>query len=94
MRLFLYQQVLAQRLSWIDSIGRPQRMRWLPVVLAQSPYSTGMRFPEVLQMRVEEVDFECRTGIVSRCKGGMDSAVILPAKPGKKQRTAAASWRI
>jgi integrase len=32
--LFLYQQVLGQRLPWMEAIGRPQRRPRLPVVLA------------------------------------------------------------
>ena len=32
--LFLYQQVLGQRLPWMESIGRPQRRPRLPVVMS------------------------------------------------------------
>ena len=48
-------------------------------VLAQLLYGTGMRISEVLQLRVKDVDFECRTVIVRCGKGGKDRAVMLPA---------------
>ena len=51
-------------------------------VLAQLLYGTGMRISEALQLRVKDVDFECRTLIVrccKGCKGGKDRAVMLPA---------------
>ena len=48
-------------------------------VLAQLLYGTGMRISEALQLRVKDVDFECRTLIVRCGKGGKDRAVMLPA---------------
>ena len=48
-------------------------------VLAQLLYGTGMRISEALQLRVKELDFECRTVVVRCGKGGKDRAVMLPA---------------
>ena len=48
-------------------------------VLAQLLYGTGMRISEALQLRVKDLDFECRTLIVRCGKGGKDRAVMLPA---------------
>ena len=48
-------------------------------VLAQLLYGSGMRISEALQLRVKDLDFECRTVIVRHGKGGKDRAVMLPA---------------
>lgn len=104
--LFLYQQVLGQRLPWMDSIDRPQRKPRLPVVLqptevaavlARLLYGTGLRITEALQLRVKDVCFERGTLIVRHGKGGKDRAVMLPASlvPALKAQFAQAHvlWR-
>ncbi len=48
-------------------------------LLARLLYGTGMRIAEGLHLRVKDLDFENRTVLVRRGKGGKDRALMLPA---------------
>lgn len=47
-------------------------------LLAQLLYGTGLRIAEGLQLRVKDLDFAHRAGIVREGKGGKDRVLMLP----------------
>src|SRR5215831_3089647 len=67
--LFLYQQVLKQRLPWIDDIVRAKRPAKLPVVFTQAEARavlSNMHCPPRHGNRVPLMNFG-RTGVISTC---------------------------
>ena len=73
--LFLYREVLAIKLPWLDGICRPQQKRRIPSVLMQNEV-TGL--VESLRLRIKDVDFERHVIIVREAKGGKDRVLMLP----------------
>ena len=64
--LFLYREVLAKELPWMDGMVRAKRPAHVPVVLTGNEVrallaqldGTGMRLLEGLRLRIKDVDFD------------------------------------
>jgi integron integrase len=84
--LFLYKEVLAQPLPWLDGVEHAKRPVRRPTVLTEDEvrrasllYGAGLRLRECLKLRVKDVDFGYRQILVRDGKGAKDRVTMLPA---------------
>ncbi len=73
--LYLYKQVLAIDLPWLDEVVQANGTMGL---IARLLYCTGMRLMEALRLRVKDVEFTRREVVIREGKGGKDRVTVLP----------------
>lgn len=86
--LFLYREVLALELGWLQGLERATRPPRLPLAQLHGPkwliasllYGSGLRVLECLRLRVKDVDLGYRQILVRDGKGEKDRVTMLPEK--------------
>jgi integron integrase len=92
--LFLYQEVIKQRLPWIEDVVRAKRPAKIPVVFTQEEaravlsrmsgtprlmvYGSGLRVMECVRLRVKDVDLGYLQITLRDGKGGRDRRTMVP----------------
>ena len=89
--LFLYREVLAIELPWLNGINRPTKKRRIPSVLTkdevagllaqmdgQTALIARLLYGTGMRLRIKDMDFDRHVIIVRDAKGGKDRVVMLP----------------
>jgi len=76
--VFLYREVLAIELPWLNGINRPAQKRRIPSVLTKDEVAGLLAQMEGMRLRIKDVDFDRQVIIVRDAKGGKDRVVMLP----------------
>jgi integron integrase len=89
--LFLYREVLAIDLPWLEGINRPAQTKRIPSVLTkeevvgllaqmdgQASLIARLLYGKGMRLRIKDVDFDRRVIIVREAKGSKDRVVMLP----------------